>query len=103
LTVHDVTDKSNNWLHDELNEAARKLATIAIISIRSKLFFGWVKEVVTPELLHELESVNLELISVDTSKTSQGESPTEESGTESDGTVSWVDLLRLSHIVALIG
>jgi len=103
LTVHDVTDKSNNWLHDKLNEAARKLATIAIISIRSKLFFGWVKEVVTPELLHELDCVNLELISVDTSKTSPGESPTEESGTESDGTVSWVDLLRLSHIVALIG
>jgi hypothetical protein len=102
LTIHDVTDKSNDGLHDELNEAAGKLATIAIITISGKLFFGWVEEIVTPELFHKLESVNLELISIDTSETSKSEGPTEESGTKSDGTVSWVNLLRLTHIITLV-
>jgi hypothetical protein len=54
LTVHNVTDQDNDWLHDELNEAAGKLATIAIITISGKLFFGWVEEIVTPELFISL-------------------------------------------------
>jgi hypothetical protein len=103
LAVHNVADQNDDWLHDELNEAAGKLATCTIFRVSGELLGLGVVVVVTPELLHELEKIDLELVSIDTSEAGQGESPTEKSGTESDSTVGRIDLLRLAHIIALVG
>jgi hypothetical protein len=103
LSIHDVSDQNDDWLHNELNEAAGKLATFTIFGISSKLLSLRVVVVVAPKLLHKLVKIDLKLVSVDTSKTSKGESPTEESGTESNSTVGGINLLRLAHIIALVG
>ena len=103
VTVHNVTDEGNDGLHDELDEAAGELAGVTIVSVLCEFLFLRVEVVVTPELFHELEEGDLELVGVDTGKTGKGESPSEKSGTESDGTVGGVNLLGLTHIVALVG
>jgi hypothetical protein len=54
LSIHNITDKSNDWLHDELNETTGELTTFIIAGLSSEAFFLWVEVVVTPKLLHEL-------------------------------------------------
>ena len=103
LTVHNVADKHDDWLHDELDEAAGELAAIAVRGVGGELLFGGVEVVVTPELLHKLTDVELELLSVNTSKPGEGEGPAEEGGTESDCSVCGVNLLRLAHVVTFVG
>jgi len=103
LSVHDVTDQNDDWLHDELNEATWELTTLTIIGISGELLLGWVEIVITPELLHKLQDVELELLGIDTSEAGECESPTEKGGTKSDSTVGWVDLLGFTHIIALVG
>ena len=102
VVVHDVTAELDNWAHDELDEGTLEVLA-RIVSLTSlELLLGWVVEVVTPELLHELCAIELELLGVGASKLGKSEGPSEKSGTESDGTVGWVDLLGLTHIFALV-
>lgn len=103
VSIHNIADKSDNWLHNKLNEAARKFGTGTIIGDRSKLLFLRVEVVITPELFHELDERNLEFLSIDTGKASQSKGPAEKGRTEGDGTVGRVDLLTLAHIIALVG
>jgi len=99
LTVHASTDEVDKGLHDELDEAAGKFATIIIFG---EALLGGGEVVVTPELDHKLLEVNLELIGVDTGEVGKGKGPTEKGGTESNGTNGGVNLLSLTHIVALV-
>ena len=69
----------------------------------TKVFFGRAEVVVTPKLLHELEDIELELVGVDAGESGEGEGPAEEGGTEGNRPVGGVDLLRLTHVVALVG
>jgi hypothetical protein len=103
LSIHDVTDKHDDGLHDELDKATGELTAISIRGISSELLFGGIEVVVTPKLLHKFADVELELLSIDTSKSGKGESPAEESRTEGDCAVGWVNLLRLAHIVTFVG
>jgi hypothetical protein len=103
LAVHDVADEHDNWFHDKLDEAARKLTIVAIGSLSLKLFLGRIKVVVTPKFLHKLADVKFELLSVNARKSGESESPAKESRTESDCAIGWVNLLRLTHIITLVG
>ena len=102
VTIHNVFDKNNDWLHDELNEAAGKLTTCTITWVSSELFFGWVEVVITPELLHEFCYIKFEFLGVSTSESGKGESPSKKSRSKSYSTVCWVNLLSFSHIIALV-
>jgi hypothetical protein len=68
VSIHNISNKDNDWLHDKLNEATRKLTTLTIIRVCGELFFGWVEIVVTPKLRHKLLNIKLELLRVGTSK-----------------------------------
>lgn len=70
ISIHNIADKSDNWFHNKLNEAARKFSTGTIIGDRGKLLFLRVEVVVTPKLFHKLEERNLEFFSIDTGKAS---------------------------------
>jgi len=103
LAVHNIADEHDDRLHDELDEAAGELAAIAVRGVGGELLFGGVEVVVAPELLHKLTDVELELLSVNTSKPGEGKGPAEEGGTESDCSVCGVNLLRLAHVVTFVG
>ena len=102
VSVHDVFDENNDWLHDELNEAAGKLTTCTITWISCELFFSWVEVVISPELLHKLCNIKLEFFRVSTSESGKGEGPSKKSRSKSYSTVGWVNLLSFSHIIALV-
>jgi hypothetical protein len=103
LAIHNVTDELNDGAHDELDEAEGKLLALFVHILGSEFLGLGVKVVVAPEFLHELIEFNLELVSVDTGETGEGESPAVESGTEGNGTFAGVDLLAFTHIIALVG
>jgi len=103
LAFHGVSAELDDGLHDELNEASSELATLTIIVGSSELLLGGTEVVISPKLLHELLSVELELIGVSSSEHGEGEGPSEEGGTESDGTQGGVNLLSLTHIFSLVG
>jgi len=68
VVFHDVSAQSDDWLHDELDEAS--LQGSAIIS----QFFSFpflclgIMIVVTPKLLDHLIEVDLEFLSIDSSE-----------------------------------
>jgi len=103
VVVHDVSAESDDWLHDELDEASLECNTIFTILFGSPFLSLGIIEVVTPKFLHHLVEINLEFVSVDFGESGKGEGPSEESGTESDGTLAWINLLTLSHIISFIG
>ena len=69
----------------------------------TKVFFGRAEVVFTPKLLHELEDIELELVGVDAGESGEGEGPAEEGGTEGNRPVGRIDLLGLTHFIALEG
>ena len=85
-----------------MDEASGELFVIGHVR-GLELLGGGVEEVVAPEFLHELCAIELELLGVGGGETGEGEGPAEEGGTESDGTVGWVDLLGLTHVLKLVG
>ena len=79
VVVHDVSAESNDGFHDELHEASLQLSTI-ISKIFSLPFLSLlVIVVITPQFLHHLIEVDLELLSIDSGESSQSEGPSEES------------------------
>jgi len=62
IIIHDVTAELDDWAHDELDEAS--LETLAILSLTFSLesLGAWVEVIVTPELLHESFTIQLELL-----------------------------------------
>ena len=103
VSIHNVSAKLDDWLHDELDEASWEGLSFGTGIVGLELLLLWVEVVVTPEFLHELESIELEFGRVGGSELGESEGPSEKSGSESDGTVGWVDLLGLTHIIALVG
>jgi len=103
VSVHDVSTESDDWLHDELNEASLEVGAIVSNLINFPLLALLVIEVVAPKLLHHLVEVYLELVGIDLGESGKGEGPSEKSGTEGHGTLGGVDLLSLSHVVSLVG
>jgi hypothetical protein len=105
LTLHGGFTESNDWLHHESDESSLKEGTTLLIwlVVVLPLLGLLIKVVITPKLLHHLFLLNTELEGIDLSELSDGESPSEKSGTESSGTHDWVNLLSLTHIIALIG
>lgn len=102
VVVHDVSAESDNWLHDELNEASSELTTV-ISNILSLPFLSLlIKIVITPQFLHHLVKVYLEFFWVDSGKFSQGESPSEQSRTKSYSSSSGINLLWFSHIFTFV-
>lgn len=103
VVFHNISAKSNNWLHDELDEASSQLGAIISSLVLFPFLSFLIKIVVTPKFLHHLVKVNLEFLGVDTSKFGQSEGPTEESGTESYGSLGGIDLLGFAHIITFVG
>ena len=62
VAVHDVTAKLDDGSHDELDEASLELLAILGGVVRGERLGGGVEVVVTPELLHEALTVELELL-----------------------------------------
>lgn len=60
VVVHDVSAESDNWLHDELNEASSELTTVISSIISLPLLGLLIKIVITPQFLHHLVKVYLE-------------------------------------------
>ena len=103
VAVHDVTAELDDGAHDELDEASGELLALSTSIVGGELLGSGVEVVVTPELLHEAITVELELLGVGGGEAGKSEGPAEESRTESDGTVGGVDLLGLTHVLELVG
>jgi hypothetical protein len=103
VVVHDVSAESDDWLHYELDKASLEGGSIISLVLSLPFLSLLVVVVITPEFLHHLVEVYLELVSVDSGKSGQGEGPTEESRTKGDCASDWINLLGLTHIVALVG
>jgi hypothetical protein len=103
VAFHDIADHLDDGAHDELDEAAGELLTLIIGILGGELLALGVKVLVSPELLHELLDVKLELGGVNASEAGKGEGPTVKGGTEGDATVTGVNLHGFAHIVALVG
>jgi len=103
VVLHNVSAESDDWFHDELNEASLELSSI-ISNWVSLPFLGFgIMEVITPKFLHHLIVVNLELLSIDSCELGEGKGPSEKSRTKSDGSLDWVYLLGVSHIISFVG
>jgi len=89
LLVHDSVEHSVDWVHDELDEGS--LFGAVLLALHPLLGLS-VEVVVAPESLHELGSLDLELLAVHIGKLFQGEGPGMKTGTETNGTSGWVDL-----------
>ena len=103
VAVHDVTAELDDGAHDELNEAPGKLLALSTSVVGGELLGSGVEIVVTPELLHEAITVELEFLRVGGGEAGESEGPAEEGRSEGDGTKSGVDLLRLAHVLELVG
>lgn len=103
VVFHNISAESNDWLHDELDEASSQCGAIISILLLLPFLSFLIKIVVTPKFLHHLLKVDLEFLGIDTSKFGQSEGPTEESGPEGYGSLSGVDLLGLAHIITFVG
>jgi hypothetical protein len=79
VVVHNVSAESDDWLHDELDEASLQGSSIISNILTLPFLALLVIVVVTPEFLHHLVEVYLELFSIDSSESGQGEGPTEQS------------------------
>lgn len=103
VVAHDVLDQLDDWAHNELNEASWE-NLVFVVTVRGlELLLCGVEEVLTPEFLHQLRAIKLELVGVGGGEASKGEGPAEESGTEGDCAVSGVNLLGLAHVIAFVG
>ena len=78
VVVHDVSAESDDWLHDELDEASLEDGSIIGILVNLPFLSLGIIVVVTPKLLHHLVEVNVELVGVDSGESGKGEGPTEE-------------------------
>ncbi len=97
IAVHDVSAECDDGLHDELDEAAGELG-VAFHVVSDEGLLGRAEVVVAPKLLHELE-----LFGVDAGESGEGEGSAEEGGTEGNRPVGRVDLLGLTHVIAILG
>jgi len=86
VSFHERAGQLDDGSHDELDEAPGELATLTVVGVGGELLVGGVEVVVSPEFLHELLTVELELLGEGKSELGKGEGPSEESGTEGDGT-----------------
>ena len=103
LSVHGGSAESDDWLHDEGDESSLELLVVIGPGVVLPLLGLLVEEVFAPKLVHHLLSGDSEFLGVDSGESGEGEGPSEKSGTHSAGTVLWVNLLRFSHVFALVG
>jgi hypothetical protein len=102
VVIHDVLAESDDWFHDELNEASLKLGAIfGNLFCCPFLIFG-IKEVVSPKLLHHLIKVHFEFLGIDSCESGKCKGPTEKSRTEGNCSLAGINLLRFSHIIAFV-
>jgi hypothetical protein len=79
VVVHDVSAESDDWLHDELNEASLEVGTFLTDLLSCPFLSLGIIEVVTPKFLHHLVEIDLEFVSIDSGESGKGEGPSEES------------------------
>lgn len=91
LEVHDGGEDLEDGVQDELAESTLELLTLVGAVLGPLLGLG-VEEVVAPETLHHLGTVNTELLGISESELADGEGPAVEAGTEGNGTLLGVDL-----------
>ena len=103
VVVHAVTAELDDGAHDKLDEASLEFLAVLSLALSLELLGGGVEVVVAPEFLHESLTVQLELLRVSGGKSGQGEGPAEKCGTEGNGTLGWVNLVRLTHVLELVG
>ena len=97
LEVHDGIEHLEDGVQDELVETTDESFTSDLVPL---LGLG-VVELVSPETLHELEWLDLELAGVDLSELFDGEGPVVQTGTEANGSLGWVDH-HVSHWGGLV-
>ena len=103
VIAHAVTAELDDGAHDELDEASLELLAILSLVLSLELLGACVEVVIAPEFLHESLTIQLELLRVGGRKSGQGEGPAEQCGTEGNGTLGWVNLVRLAHVLELVG
>ena len=103
VIVHAVTAELDDGAHDELDEASLESLAILSLGLSLELLGSSVEVVVAPEFLHESLTIQLELLRVSGGKSGQGEGPSEKCGAEGNGTLGWVNLVRLAHVLELVG
>ena len=103
VIAHAVTAELDDGAHDELDEASLESLAILSLVLSLELLGGCVEVVVAPEFLHESITIQLELLGVSLGKSGQGEGPSEKCGTEGNSTLGWVNLVRLAHVLELVG
>mmetsp|Transcript_38598 Transcript_38598/g.27917 ORF Transcript_38598/g.27917 Transcript_38598/m.27917 type:complete len:369 (-) Transcript_38598:349-1455(-) len=103
LVIHDHSTKHDNGSHDELDETSWELLAIITGIVGGEFLGSRVEVVITPQSLHKLGSLELELLRVDLGEFGKGKGPTEEGGTKSSSTFSGINLLVITHIITLVG
>ena len=103
VALHAVSAETDDGLGDELDEASLEGGAVFGNILSSPLLGLGIEEVVTPELGHHLVGVNLEFGGINSGEVGKGEGPAEKGGTEGDGTLDGVNLLRVTHIIGLVG
>lgn len=68
VVVHNVSAESDDWLHDELDEASLEGWSIIGNIFHFPFLSFLIIEVVSPHFLHHLVEVNLEFLGVDSGK-----------------------------------
>lgn len=102
LGVGDGVEDLEDGVQDELVEGTLELLALVGVALGPLLGLG-VEEVVTPQTLHHLVTINTELFGVLGGELADGEGPAVETGTESDGTLVGVDLDITKSLVEVGG
>lgn len=101
LELHDRVEELVDGAEDELAVTTLEGLSGGILGALGPLLGGGVKEVVTPEALHELVLLKTELLGVHVGEAGESETPSVETTSEGDGTGRGVDL-ELSHHGVLV-
>jgi len=103
LVVHNGINQVHQGLQDELNETTLILSVVIVELFGSPLILLGIKEVVAPQLVHELGVFHPELGSVHAGEHSQSETPGLKTRPETDGTLFRVDLHVTKEIIEISG
>jgi hypothetical protein len=103
LSVHDGLEQQVDGVHDELAESTLEGLASGRGGLLGPLLAGGVKEVVSPELLHQLVLGNTELGSVHVSKATESESPAVKTRSEGNGSLMGEHLNITEHLVIVGG
>jgi len=100
IVNEDILEHVDDWLHDVSCKTALVFAAIFVGSLVGPALLLLVEEVVSPQVSGPVINLATILLRINTSKVSDGECPSLESGTECACSLCWVHL-HIFHLLVL--